>query len=329
MNRKKDHIELAFKSQVSDIKKDTRFVYEPMLNAHPVVSQDAFTFFGKQLGTPIWASSITGGTESSRTINENIARVCKDFRMGMGLGSCRIILDNDSCFEDFNVRKYIGDDLPLYANLGIAQLEQLLFADKADILKVLIDRLQADGLIIHVNPLQEFFQPEGCFIKHPPLETIEKLLEKVKFPLIVKEVGQGMGKESLKRLLQLPLAAIEFGAFGGANFSMLEMERAQENVREANESMVYVGQTAREMVRDINEIATNAKTVCKQVIISGGIKTFLDGYYLMEKCDLKSVYGLASSILKYANQGYEELHKYIQAQKEGLAIARSYLKIAE
>ena len=327
MDRKKDHIELALKSQVSAIDKDGRFIYEPMLQAHPTGQKQTFTFLKKQIATPIWASSMTGGTEYARIINENIARVCKDYKMGMGLGSCRIILDDNTCFDDFNVRQYIGYDLPLYANLGIAQLEQLLFAGKTDILKNLVDKLQADGLIIHVNPLQEFFQPEGNTIKNAPIESIEKLLDKVNFPIIVKEVGQGIGKESLKKLLELPLEAIEFGAFGGTNFSMLEMQRAEKAIHDIYNPLAYIGQTAEQMVNDINEIVKESSVRCEQIIISGGIKTFLDGYYLTEKSTLNAIYGMASTILTYAKHGYDELHKFVGAQKKGLAIAKAYLKV--
>ena len=69
-------------------------------------------------------------------MRENIARVCKDFGMGMGLGSCRILLDDDTYFEDFNVRKYSGDSQPFYANLGIAQIDILLSNNDTDKIKV-------------------------------------------------------------------------------------------------------------------------------------------------------------------------------------------------
>ena len=328
MDRKKDHIQLAFQSQISNLENDSRFVYEPLLTAHPKTDKKKFTFLKREIETPVWASSMTGGTEWAKTINENIARVCKDYKMGMGLGSCRIILDDDTYFNDFNVREYMGYNLPMYANLGIAQIEQILSGKNIDVLKKLINKLQADGLIVHVNPLQELFQPEGNVIKYPPIETIETLLGKVDFPIIVKEVGQGMGKESLKRLLNLPLEAIEFGAFGGTNFSLLEMHRADEAVRDAYNPLAYIGQTAEQMVDDINEIIEHTNPVCSQVIISGGIKSFLDGYYLIEKSKLNAVYGMASAILKYAKQGYEDLHKFIGTQKKGLNIAKNYLRIA-
>jgi isopentenyl-diphosphate delta-isomerase len=159
-DRKKDHIELAFKSQTKVLEGDKRFIYEPMLNAHPTETLSPFLFLGKELRTPIWASSMTGGTALAKKINENIARVCKDYGMGMGLGSCRTLLDDDTYLQDFNVRQFIGDSLPFYANLGVAQVDLLLQQHKTDKIKRLMDKLSTDGLIVHVNPLQEWFQPE-------------------------------------------------------------------------------------------------------------------------------------------------------------------------
>ena len=84
-DRKREHIELAFKSRTTAGEADSRFIYEPLLSEHPTELTPK-SFLGKTLRTPIWACSMTGGTELARKINENIARVCKDFGMGMGLG---------------------------------------------------------------------------------------------------------------------------------------------------------------------------------------------------------------------------------------------------
>lgn len=325
-DRKNDHIELAFKSQTGITEKDKRFLYEPLLSAHPS-GLKPFEFLGKTIRTPIWASSMTGGTKLARKINENIARVCNDFGMGMGLGSCRSLLDDNTHFDDFNVRQFIGTSLPLYANLGVAQVEILIQTKKTDSIKKLIDKLKADGLIVHVNPLQEYFQPEGNKIHRAPIETIEELFQHIDFPVIVKEVGQGMGPQSLKRLLQIPVNAIEFGAFGGTNFSSLELFRNRTGFSEVFEPFAFVGETAPDMLESINRLAKELKTNDKQLIISGGIKTYLDGYYLTSKSVLPSVYGQASTILKYAKQSYDALHNFIDSQVKGLALANAYLRI--
>ena len=326
-DRKQDHIDLAFKSQIELPEKDNRFIYEPLLAAHPIHPAPAFIFMGKCLRTPVWASSMTGGTRLAGKINENIARVCHDFGMGMGLGSCRIILDNDTHFNDFNVRQFIGDELPLYANLGIAQIEKLIESKKVDQIKALIDKLKADGLIIHINPLQELFQPEGNTITKAPIDTIEELLSLINFPIVVKEVGQGMGVKSLERLFQLPVQAVDFGAFGGTNFSMVELLRDDSGKLDVFRPFAYVGQTAEEMVASVNGIVRSIPVKCKEIIISGGIKNYLDGFYLMKKSSVSSIYGQASTILKYANVSYEALYAYIDSQVKGLTLAEAYLKI--
>ena len=74
------------------------------------------------MNAPLWVSSMTGGTKEAGTINRNLARVCGQFGLGMGLGSCRIILHDDEYLSDFRLRKEMGD-FPLYANLGVAQIE--------------------------------------------------------------------------------------------------------------------------------------------------------------------------------------------------------------
>ena len=124
--RKKDHIELAFQSQLKNESIDQRFYYEPMLNPHPGELLKPFNFLGKTMKAPIWVSSMTGGTEKAEKINKNLARACNEFGLGMGLGSCRIILDNDTFFHQFDVRDIIGNDYPLYANLDICQIEESL-----------------------------------------------------------------------------------------------------------------------------------------------------------------------------------------------------------
>ena len=326
--RKKDHIELAFLSQISRQEIDRRFNYEPLLRAHSETGWPPFTFLGKTFRIPLWVSSMTGGTKMAHTINHNLARACHEFGMGMGLGSCRILMDNDRYLPDFDVRKLIGDEQALFANLGIAQMETFTVSHDYDPVIRLVEKLKADGLIIHVNPMQESLQPEGDRLNVPPIEVIADAVDKLPFPVVVKEVGQGMGPESLRQLLSLPLAAIDFAAFGGTNFARLELMRASETEKELYGPLALVGHDAFQMVDMLNAILQDiSDPPCKQVIISGGIKSFLDGYYLMGKLRLPSVYGQASSFLKYARGDYQELRLYISMQVKGLLLARDFLTV--
>jgi isopentenyl-diphosphate delta-isomerase len=299
-----------------------------MLSGFPANDPEPIPFAGKSLRVPIWVSSMTGGHALSGIINRNLAMACNEFGMGMGLGSCRRLLHDDTFFSDFDVRHIIGDKQPLFANLGIAQVEELLDQKNTDSLRKLVDRLQADGLIIHVNPLQEWLQPEGNIIRHPPAETIERLLDKIDFQIIVKEVGQGFGPKSIGRLMQLPLAAIEFGAFGGTNFAKIENSRQPADQKPKYQPFVNVGVTADEMIELINQMVLRGdKFACNQLIISGGIRNYLDGYYLTQKSVLPAIYAQASLFLGYSRGEYAELQQFISDQIEGYKMAKSYLTI--
>jgi isopentenyl-diphosphate delta-isomerase len=327
--RKKDHIDLALMSQTLKDELDQRFYFEPMVAGHPVGIPGNFFLAGKKLRVPIWISSMTGGTELACRINSNLARMANEFGMGMGLGSCRIILDNNEHLADFDMRDEVGKDLPFFANLGIAQLEQLITKRQLGKIDDLLSKLRADGLIIHVNPMQEWFQPEGDRLTKPPIESIEALLQTAGFPVIVKEVGQGMGPESLGVLLRLPLESIEFAAFGGTNFAKAELLRTNDGIQQLMEPLSKVGQDACQMMEIVNSIVKEGNVQCKNIIVSGGINTFLDGYYFIRKSLLPAIYGQASGFLRYAREDYEQLRNYTEKQVKGLELAYAFLKVRE
>lgn len=331
--RKRDHIELAYGAQTRRHEVDVRFNYEPLLSAHPDKDYDiGTTFLGKTIAAPFWISSMTGGVGEARDININLARVAREFSLGMGLGSCRVLLESDEYFADFNLRPILGKELPFYANLGIAQVEKLLAEGNINKIFDLLFRLDTDGLIVHVNPMQEWFQPEGDKFFHPPIQTINKLADhfhNTDKKIIVKEVGQGMGPASLKAILESPIHAIELASFGGTNFSKLEMMRQKDSTVKNLESFTQVGHTAHQMVDILNHLAEeNPKYKEKQIIISGGIKDVLDGYYLAEKLQYNSLIGQAKNFLA-RSENYDELRAFTSSQIEAFKMARAFLNIKE
>jgi isopentenyl-diphosphate delta-isomerase len=138
-----------------------------------------------------------------------------------------------------------------------------------------------------------------------------------------------MGHESLKELLKLPIEAVEFAAFGGTNFAKVELLRSDEFKQQYYGPISRIGHDAFEMTRMVNQIMEEETVRCKHVIISGGISSFLDGYYLINYCNLPAVYGQASGFLKYAKQSYEELRNYVYNQAEGLKLAQAYFRIKD
>ena len=322
---------MALHSRTKLAVQDERFNYEPFLSAHPNNKVAPFDFLGKRMNYPIWISSMTGGSEYSGIINKNLARACNEFGLGMGLGSCRVLLENDKYLDQFDLRPIIGNDYPLYANLGIKQVEKAIQLNNISPIITMVEKLKADGLIIHVNPLQEWLQPEGERITIPPIDTIKTFLSQSNLKIIVKEVGQGFGPESIKALLKLPIEAIELAAFGGTNFAKLELNRNGKTRQELLKPLSLLGNNAYEMTDIINQyVETNKKEVkCKSVIISGGITSFLDGFYLVKKSMLKAVYGQASAFLNHAREDYGMLREFIEYQVEGFKLASSYLTIKQ
>lgn len=313
---------MAFESQADQLNK--WFYYEPMLAAHPVPEErETMPFAQGEMNVPVWVSSMTGGTELAKTINHNLAKACGEFGMGMGLGSCRILMDDPQYYPDFQVREFMPNQ-PLYANLGVAQLEEYFKLGRTQAVREMVSKLEATGLIVHVNPLQEWAQPEGDRFNEIPINTIKRCLDQFNFPIIVKEVGQGFGPGSMRALMELPLEAIDFGAYGGTNFTKLEALRDSGTTADISRLLGTIGHTADEMVDLFNSLGSNQT---KQVIISGGVKNFLHGYYLIQKINALGVYGQASAFLEHARGSYEKLSNYVQQQVEGLAVAKAYLHL--
>ena len=329
--KKRQHIDFSSKAQVSVEMRNSFFNYEPLFGTHPTEEElsVATPFLGYTLGAPLWISSMTGGTERAGEINEKLARVCAEFSLGMGLGSCRPLLLGDESFRDFNLRPLLGEGTPFYANLGIAQIEELIKDKALDRVLGLVDRLQASGLIVHINPLQEWFQREGDRFKRPPLEILQELLEETSLHLIVKEVGQGIGPKSLKALMQLPLSAIEFGAFGGTNFSRLESLRDEKRPWRERGELALVGHGPVEMITHINTILEREKEtiLCKNFIISGGIRNALTGLQLMKQCRGKSIFAMAKPFLDAALGDYETLRAFVLDILEEMAMAKAFLDV--
>lgn len=332
--RKTHHLEMAESAQTSALELNDLFYYEPALCGFPKepISLPKIKLGQKVLMAPLWISSMTGGTGEAGPINRNLAKVAGQFGLGMGLGSCRPLLESDKYFDDFNLRPLMGEQGVLFANFGVAQLEEQWQKDRLERVIGILEKLQVDGLFVHINPLQEWFQPEGDRWYRSPIELIQdiKTVLPQKLILGVKEVGQGMGPQSLAALMDLEVEVIEFAAFGGTNFSLLEDSRSKKannnhDLDKASE-LCFVGHTAREMVCIVNNLIENRGSSETTFIISGGIRSFLQGHYLRENLNAPSLYGMAKPFLKAAAAGTEELEAYVQRELEGLTMASHFLK---
>ena len=184
-------------------------------------------FLNKTLNAPILISSMTGGTEQAKIINTRLARAAQKYGLAMGVGSQRIAVENPNVAHTFAVRS-LAPEAVLLANLGAVQLnytyglEQCLRA---------VDILEADGLILHLNPLQECIQPNGDTKFRGLLGKIKQLCQQLDVPVIVKEVGNGISPSIATKLIDAGVAAIDVAGAGGTSWAKVESERAENNLQ--------------------------------------------------------------------------------------------------
>jgi isopentenyl-diphosphate delta-isomerase len=226
------------------------------------------TFLGKQLLAPLLISSMTGGTEQAGIINQRLASVAQHYKIAMGVGSQRVVVEKPQVASTFAVRSRAPDIL-LFANLGAVQLNYYYGLDEC---LRLVDLLEADALILHLNPLQECIQPKGDTNFKGLLDKINKLCTKLPVPIIAKEVGNGISAPMAEKLLAAGVTAIDVAGAGGTSWAKVESERA------GNAQQRRMGMTFADWGLPTAECITSIRTIAPEVplIASGGLRNGLD-----------------------------------------------------
>lgn len=260
------------------------------------------TFLGKRLGAPLLISSMTGGTELAKTINSKLATVAQQYRLAMGVGSQRVAVENPSVANTFSVRA-IAPDIPLFANLGAVQLNYRYGLDEC---RRVVDALEADALILHLNPLQECVQTSGDTNFRGLLTQIASLCAALPVPVIAKEVGNGISATGAKRLLEAGVAAIDVAGAGGTSWSLVESERATD-ARQRR-----LGRTFADWGLPTAECVTAVRAIAPQMplIASGGLR---DGLEAAKAIALGAdLAGMALPFLQAANDSEAALHELVE-----------------
>ncbi len=174
-------------------------------------------FLGAELRAPVLVGAMTGGAELSRTINRNLAEAAQKLGIGMMLGSQRIMLDDDAAARSFEVRE-LAPDVLLIGNIGLAQLSDAAIPELA----AALERVGADALAVHTNPLQEAMQDNGDTDFSGSLERLRRVAEELPYPVLVKEVGHGIGAAAAEKLRGLPIAAVDVAGAGGTSWARVE-----------------------------------------------------------------------------------------------------------
>lgn len=226
------------------------------------------TFLGKHLSAPLLISSMTGGTEQAGIINQRLAQVAQNYKIAMGVGSQRVAVEKPTVADTFAVRKYAPNVL-LFANLGAVQLNYKYGLDEC--LRV-VDIVEADALILHLNPLQECIQTKGDTNFRGLLDRINILCSKLPIPVIAKEVGNGISAVMTEKLMAAGVKAIDVAGAGGTSWAKVESERAENPLqRRLGKTFADWGLSTAECITSIRAIAPDVP-----LIASGGLRHGLD-----------------------------------------------------
>ncbi|MFW9852779.1 MAG: type 2 isopentenyl-diphosphate Delta-isomerase [Candidatus Thorarchaeota archaeon] len=308
-SRKDDHIKICLEEDVLYENLTTGFdniKLEPsiLVEVLPENVNLSSSIVGKKIDFPIIISSMTGGSEKSKKYNEIIGEVCNELNIGMGVGSQRAAIENPDLAHTYNIR-YLAEDIPLFANLGIAQFIKGYGIKEA---VEAVEMIEADGLFIHLNPLQEFVQKEG---DKNLIESRIKLVEIIKdfrTPIIIKGVGSGISEQDANFFAKQDIYAIDVSGAGGTNWIKIEKYR---NPAYKNLSSKFINWGIPTALSLLNVVEATKNTKIK-TISSGGVWNGIDA---IKSLLLGADYvAFALPVLKaIAKGGVEELMNFINS----------------
>jgi len=324
--RKADHIKINLEKDVRSALttglEKYRFTHEALPELDLEGVDTGLNLFGKPLAAPMLISSMTGGTAEAESINLRLAEAAQETGIAMGVGSQRAAIEHPEQARTFQVRR-VAPDILLFANLGAVQLNYGYGIDECRKAVVMI---QADGLILHFNPLQEAVQDAGDTNFANLSKKIQDVCKTIEVPVIAKEVGWGISERTARLLAECGVSAIDVAGAGGTSWSQVEMYRApDEFTRELAATFVGWGIPTAESILNVRKAAPDMT-----IFASGGLRDGLD----IAKCIAlgATLGGMAGQFLKAAAISTEkavEVMKLTKRQIEVTMFATGAAEIGE
>jgi isopentenyl-diphosphate delta-isomerase len=224
--RKAEHLHINLKQDVSSSLQTglekLHFTHQALPELDLKAVNPGLDLFGRHLKAPLLISSMLGGTPEATRINRRLAKAAATAGIAIGIGSQRAAIDRPALAGSFRIRRYAPEAL-IFANLGAVQLNYGYGLDEC---RRALDMINADALILHLNPLQEALQVGGNtdFVNLAP--RIENICRHIGVPVVVKEVGWGMSDRTARMLAECGVSAIDVAGAGGTSWSQVEMHRA-------------------------------------------------------------------------------------------------------
>jgi len=319
--RKADHIRINLEEDVRFPTLTTglehfRFVHQALPELNLAEVDPSIAVFGKRLAAPILVSSMTGGTDQAQAINRKLAAAAQQQGLAMGLGSQRAGIERAEAKATFRVRD-VAPDLLLFANLGAVQFNYGYGVAQC---RGAVEMIEADALILHLNPLQEVLQAEGDFNWRGLLGKIAEVCRTLGVPVIVKEVGWGISAQTARQLIEAGVSAIDVAGAGGTSWSQVEMHRAPtERLRRLAAAFADWGIPTAESLLAVRQARDDLQRGQVALFASGGLRTGQD----IAKCVAlgADLAGLASPFLKRAVESVEAVCEEMELLIAELRIA--------
>ena len=225
------------------------------------------TFLGKTLKAPLLISSMTGGFDLARKVNRSLAVAARELGLAMGVGSQRVAIEEPSAAESFKVRD-LAPDILLLGNLGAVQFNYGYGIEQC---RQAVRMIEADGLILHLNVLQEAVQPEGNRNFKGLTATIAAICRGLEVPVMAKEVGSGISADVALRLKQSGVKAIDVAGRGGTSWYAVETKRLERRGDAGDLPFEDWGIPTEEALVQVRKAVPDL-----EIVASGGIRNGLD-----------------------------------------------------
>jgi isopentenyl-diphosphate delta-isomerase len=272
-SRKADHLRICLEENVRPPDVGTgleryHFVHQALPEIDLADVRLACSFLGKSLRAPLLVASMTGGTQAARAINHRLAEAAAELGLGMGVGSQRTAIEEPRWADTYRVRD-VAPDILLLANLGAVQLNLSYTVDQC---RRAVEMIEADALVLHLNPLQEALQPDGDTCFGGLLAKIEAVCRSLPVPVVAKEVGNGLSPEVARQLADAGVSALDVAGAGGTSWSEVERLRAPDALHDR-----VAAQFVRWGIPTASSLrAVHACALGLPLIASGGIVTGVD-----------------------------------------------------
>lgn len=319
VKRKSEHLDIVVSRNVANPDLSTGLQHVRFEHvALPELDLDdidlATEFLGRRIKAPFLISSMTGGPEAAADINRAIAAAAARAGIALAIGSQRVALESGGAAAglDRSLRA-LAPDVPILANFGAAQL--LAWSDPIGEASRAVEMIDADGLIVHLNPLQEAVQAEGDRKWAGIRDKLQMLAAESPVPVIVKEIGCGISGPVATDLWAAGVRIIDVAGAGGTSWAAVEAERApDEQSRAVADAFRGWGIPTAECIAAVRQACPEAT-----IIASGGIRTGLDAARAIRLgADLV---GQAAGLLQAALSGADPLIRHLETMTEQLRIA--------